>query len=179
MRHPEWPLLIPLSPSLCFSLQIEHCYFFLLPSITFSLTFPPPSRPHPCKKQRSTKFVLKLYWFWNIAQLPRECGRAGFGPGQVTLGAGALGGPVGGGQGQVLERAPLQASCQRVQVPLGHRKCYVSSRKDPKCHRLVTSMGSPAGHKQGKWAAVGGGMPGRSCGDRSISSRGAEPEKEV
>lgn len=60
----------------------------------------------------------------------------------------------------MLERAPLQASCQRMQVPLGHRKCYVSSRKDPKCRRLVASMGSPAGHKQGKWAAVGGGCLG-------------------
>lgn len=52
--------------------------------------------------------VLVLEHQTNPGSLSWESGRAGFGPGQVMLGAGARGGPVGEGLTQVLQGSLLQ-----------------------------------------------------------------------
>ncbi|KAM7226896.1 hypothetical protein CapIbe_021971 [Capra ibex] len=52
--------------------------YSFLPSITFSLPVPRPSRPHLCKKRHSTECVQTLYWSWNIRQTPGHfLGRVG------------------------------------------------------------------------------------------------------
>lgn len=63
-------------------------------------------------------------------------------------------------------------------MPLGHKKRYVSSRKEPKCQRLVTSMCSPTSHKLGPRVTAGGGCL------KELWSQGhwlteAEPKKEI
>ena len=109
MRPPKWPLLIP------FCLYASHCKRNMA-----TPSFPALHSPCPFPTQQASPLqeaalyqvhadtVLVLEHRPSPASLSRESGRAGFGPGQVMLGAGALGGPVGDGLIQVLQGSLLQ-----------------------------------------------------------------------
>ena len=110
MRPPKRPLLIPLSVSMRL---IADGTWLLLPSQHYILlALSPAQQASPLQEAALHRVcadaVLVLEHQTNPGSLSWESGRAGFGPGQVMLGAGALGGPVGEGLTQVLQGSLLQ-----------------------------------------------------------------------
>ena len=110
MRPPKWPLLIPPSVSM---LLIADGTWLLLPSQHYILlALSPAQQASPLQEAALHRVcadaVLVLEHQTNPGSLSWESGRASFGPGQVMLGAGAIGGPVGEGLTQVLQGSLLQ-----------------------------------------------------------------------
>lgn len=94
-------------------LLIANGTWLLLPSQHYILlALSPTQQASPLQEaalyQVHADAVLVLEHRPSPTSLSRESGRAGFGPGQVMLGAGALGGPVGDGLMQVLQGSLLQ-----------------------------------------------------------------------